>query len=128
MRPNGAESGPPPAPCLASPRGIAQRPPFFWASSPSWISGTSRYPNQETGLLIPPILPLLQRNPKIKWMLNAAVSDIHAGEDGKVDSVTITDTQSGETRKEATQGVFVAIGNTPNSKIFKGKLDMDDSG
>ncbi len=61
-------------------------------------------------------------------MLNAAVSDIHAGEDGKVDSVTITDTQSGETRKEATQGVFVAIGNTPNSKIFKGKLDMDDSG
>lgn len=69
-----------------------------------------------------------QRNPKIKWMLNAALTDIHAGEDGKVDSVSVKDTQTGEIRKEATQGVFVAIGHTPNSSIFQGKLDMDETG
>lgn len=67
-------------------------------------------------------------NPKIDWMLFKQVVDIHAGENGKVKSVTLEDTQSGERSELACDGVFVAIGHTPNSKIFEGQLDMDETG
>ena len=69
-----------------------------------------------------------RNNPKIQWALNSAVQDIHAGEDGKVGSVTLLDTQTQETRQVETDGVFVAIGHKPNSDLFKGKLDMDETG
>lgn len=67
-------------------------------------------------------------NPKIDWMLFKQVVDIHAGENGKVKSVTLEDTQSGERSELACDGVFVAIGHTPNSQIFAGQLDMDETG
>ncbi|MFT7677532.1 MAG: thioredoxin reductase (NADPH), partial [Planctomycetota bacterium] len=61
-----------------------------------------------------------QRNPKIEWALNKAPTDIHAGADGKVDSVSLKDTKTGEITKVPTDGIFIAIGHTPNSGIFKG--------
>ncbi len=69
-----------------------------------------------------------QNNPKIKWALNRAVKDIHAGEDGKVATVTLLDTQTEATETVETDGVFVAIGHKPNSDLFKGKLEMDETG
>jgi len=74
------------------------------------------------------MLERAQKNEKVDWLLNKVVVDIHAGENGKVNAATIEDTQSGEKTKVPTDGVFVAIGHTPNSSIFKGKLDMDDNG
>lgn len=69
-----------------------------------------------------------QRNPKIEWALNKAPTDIHAGDDGKVDSVSLKDTKTGEITKMPTDGIFIAIGHTPNSGIFKGQLDLDENG
>jgi thioredoxin reductase (NADPH) len=69
-----------------------------------------------------------QANPKIEWLLNKVVLDIHAGDDGKVKGVTLEDTQTGEKSEFATQGVFVAIGHKPNTELFKGLLDMDETG
>jgi thioredoxin reductase (NADPH) len=69
-----------------------------------------------------------QKNPKIEWALNKVVTDIHAGENGKVNSATLEDTQSGESTKVDTGGVFIAIGHSPNSKIFEGQIDLDDNG
>ena len=69
-----------------------------------------------------------QRNPKIEWALNKAPVDIHAGDDGKVDSVSLKDTKTGEISKMSADGIFIAIGHTPNSGIFKGKLDMNENG
>ena len=69
-----------------------------------------------------------KKNPKIKWALWRALKDIHAGQDGKVESVTLLDTQTEATETVKTDGVFIAIGHKPNSDLFKGKLDMDETG
>ncbi|MBL6721425.1 MAG: thioredoxin-disulfide reductase [Planctomycetes bacterium] len=69
-----------------------------------------------------------RKNPKIAWELFQQVSDIHAGDDGKVSHVTLTDTRDGSTRELTCDGVFVAIGHTPNTEVFRGKLDLDDKG
>ena len=67
-------------------------------------------------------------NPKIEWELNQAVNDIIAGDDGKVRAVILEDTQTGEKKEFATEGVFVAIGHVPNSQYFKDQLDTDENG
>jgi len=67
-------------------------------------------------------------NEKIDWLLNKSVVDILAGEDGKVRAVLLEDTQSGEQAEVECDGVFIAIGHTPNSEVFKGKLDADENG
>src|SRR5215470_15000762 len=66
-------------------------------------------------------------NPKIAWKLNATIADIQGGPGG-VTGVTLEDTRTGEKSAFATQGVFVAIGHSPNTALFKGKLDLNDGG
>ena len=67
-------------------------------------------------------------NPKIDWLLNKTVEEILAGENGSVRAVVLKDTQSGETGEWPIDGIFMAIGHTPNSEVFKGHLEMDESG
>tara|TARA_R110002126_G_scaffold27665_11_gene92838 strand:- start:12148 stop:13083 length:936 start_codon:yes stop_codon:yes gene_type:complete len=69
-----------------------------------------------------------QKNPKIKWDLFQSITDIHAGDDGKISSVTMKDSRTGDSQVKDCEGLFVAIGHTPNTKIFEGKLDMDEKG
>jgi thioredoxin reductase (NADPH) len=65
-------------------------------------------------------------NPKIKFLWNTVVADI--GGDRKVHSVTLQDVNSNETKKIDVGGIFIAIGHEPNTQVFKGQLDMDESG
>jgi len=65
-------------------------------------------------------------NPKIEVAWNATIDEIH-GEDA-VTGVTLRDTVTDETREVATDGVFMAIGHTPNTTLFEGSLDLDESG
>ena len=73
------------------------------------------------------MLERARQNPKIAWKLNAAVVDIQGGESG-VTSVMLEDTRTGRKATFPTQGVFVAIGHSPNTAIFQGKLAMNDVG
>ncbi len=73
------------------------------------------------------MLDRARMNPKIDWKLNATVSDIQGGAGG-VTGVTLEDTRTGEKSPFATQGVFVAIGHSPNTAIFRGKLELNDVG
>jgi thioredoxin reductase (NADPH) len=74
------------------------------------------------------MLERARMNPKIAWKLNATVSQIH-GEPAKgIHGVTLEDTRSGKHSEFATQGLFIAIGHSPNTQIFKGKLEMNDVG
>src|SRR5215831_14046832 len=73
------------------------------------------------------MLDRARMNPKIAWKLNATVADIQGGPGG-VTGVTLEDTQTGAKTPFATQGVFVAIGHSPNTAIFKGKLELNDVG
>ena len=69
-----------------------------------------------------------QNNPKIAWALNKTVHDIQAGENGKVARVLLEDTQTGEVEGVPCDGIFIAIGHQPNTKIFEGQLELDADG
>ncbi len=73
------------------------------------------------------MLDRARNNPKIAWRLNATIVDIQADEKG-VTGVTLQDTRTEVTEPFATQGVFVAIGHSPNTAVFKGQLEMNDVG
>ncbi len=65
-------------------------------------------------------------NPKISFQWNTIVSQIEGN--GKVEAVRLKDTATGEERVQPIEGVFIFIGHAPNSHLFKGQLDMDESG
>jgi thioredoxin reductase (NADPH) len=67
-------------------------------------------------------------NPKIEFAWNAVIEQVLGQEKGEVSGVLVRDTVTGETRTIAVDGVFVAIGHTPNTDLFKGKLEMDENG
>jgi thioredoxin reductase (NADPH) len=48
--------------------------------------------------------------------------------DNVVEGVTIINNKTKETKEIAVTGVFIAIGHKPNSDLFKGVLDMDETG
>ena len=65
-------------------------------------------------------------NPKIEVVWNSIVEDV-VGENA-VDHVVLRDTVTGDLSELDVQGVFVAIGHTPNTKLFEGQLDLDENG
>jgi thioredoxin reductase (NADPH) len=65
-------------------------------------------------------------DPKIKFNWNSVVTDIVG--DGKVKGVVVKDVNTGEERQLEVDGVFVAIGYEPNTKIFRGQLDLEPNG
>jgi thioredoxin reductase (NADPH) len=68
-------------------------------------------------------------NPKIAWIMNATIEEIHGEPQGHgVTGATLKDTRTGELTRVATDGVFMAIGHTPNTELFRGKLAMDEYG
>jgi thioredoxin reductase (NADPH) len=70
-----------------------------------------------------------QKNPKIEFVWNTVVTDILGEPDaGGVRALVVEDTTNGKKREMAVEGLFVAIGHEPNTKLFKGQLDMDDRG
>jgi thioredoxin reductase (NADPH) len=63
---------------------------------------------------------------KIDFVTNAVIDEI-LGE-GKVEAVRLRDTVTGDTSEMKVDGVFVAIGHDPNTKLFVDQLDHDDAG
>ncbi|MCB0999919.1 MAG: thioredoxin-disulfide reductase [Acidimicrobiales bacterium] len=65
-------------------------------------------------------------NPKIEMVWNAVVDDL-LGET-QLEGAVLRNTVTGETSTLPVTGLFVAIGHRPNTDLFKGVLDMEDSG
>jgi thioredoxin reductase (NADPH) len=65
-------------------------------------------------------------HPKIEVVWNAAVDEI-VGE-SVVTSIKLSDVVTGEQSELPVDGVFVAIGHTPNTSVFVDHLDLDDTG
>jgi thioredoxin reductase (NADPH) len=75
------------------------------------------------------MLERARANPKIDWLLNKEVVDILSLADKKkVRAVTLKDTRSGEISELATDGIFIAIGHSPNSAVFLGQIEVDEVG
>jgi thioredoxin reductase (NADPH) len=64
-------------------------------------------------------------NPKIKFLLNTQITEIKG--EFKVEGVKIKNNATGEESELKADGVFVAIGHIPNSKVFPG-IDVDEKG
>ena len=68
-------------------------------------------------------------NPKIDVIWNSTIeSMVGDPQNGGLTGVVLKDTLSGETSELECDGVFIAIGHTPNSDLFRGKLDLDENG
>jgi len=71
----------------------------------------------------------LLKNSKIEMVWDSRLVDILGDEDPPgVTAVRIENVKTGETTDLAVDGVFIAIGHDPATKLFKGKLDMDEEG
>jgi thioredoxin reductase (NADPH) len=63
---------------------------------------------------------------KIEFLWDSVVEDVLG--DGQVSGARIRNVKSGATDEVPAGGVFVAIGHTPNTKLFEGQLDMTEQG
>ena len=68
------------------------------------------------------------KNPKIEFIWNAQVTDVYTETGKEVTGVQLQDTTNGEFRDFDCQGLFLAIGHTPNTKVFQNIIDLDESG
>ena len=66
------------------------------------------------------------KNPKLEILWNSVLED--AIGDNYVTGASIKNIANNEDRKIDVAGIFYAIGHTPNTSIFNGQLDLDDSG
>lgn len=69
----------------------------------------------------------LFKNPKVKVIWDTAIEEITGTEEPlSVTGVKLKNLKTGETSDFATDGVFIAIGHTPNTELFKGQVDLDE--
>lgn len=68
------------------------------------------------------------KNEKINFIWDSVVEEVLGDKEKGVMGVMIKNLKTGETWQEGCQGVFVAIGHTPNTKLFEGQIEMDKAG
>jgi thioredoxin reductase (NADPH) len=72
------------------------------------------------------MLERARANEKIRFRLNSEVVEVHG--ENSVTSLTLRDTNTGETSELAATGLFVAIGHDPRSELVRGQVDLDPDG
>lgn len=72
-----------------------------------------------------------KKNPKIKFLMNKVIKEVVGKEENgrkTMTGVILTDTKDGSEIQIEAEGLFIAIGHQPNTKLFNGILDMDETG
>jgi len=67
-------------------------------------------------------------NEKIRFVTPVVVEEISDVSKGGVESLKLRNTQTNEITTLPVAGIFIAIGHEPTTKVFRGQLDMDESG
>ena len=67
-------------------------------------------------------------NPKIRFEWFATVAEIVGSREKGVEALVLADTRTGERRTLPVQGLFMAIGHKPNTELFTGVLETDETG
>jgi thioredoxin reductase (NADPH) len=67
-------------------------------------------------------------NPKITFEWNSEVEEIKSQPNGTVGAISVRNNRTGDRRDIPVDGVFVAIGHTPNTQLFAGQIDMTPAG
>ncbi|PLX83876.1 MAG: thioredoxin-disulfide reductase [Desulfuromonas sp.] len=76
----------------------------------------------------PPLQKRARENERIGFRWNSVVSAILGDKEAGVRGVRLKHLQNGQEEELACDGVFIAIGHTPNTALFEGKLEMDEGG
>ena len=66
--------------------------------------------------------------PNIKWIWNTEVIDIKDVSKGEVTSLVLRNLETKETSELPIDGIFIAIGHIPNTKLVEGQVTLDDNG
>ena len=77
------------------------------------------------------MLERAKKNPKIKFAMNKVIKEVLGKEENgrkTMNGVVLEDTKDHSTQKLNADGLFIAIGHKPNTELFKGILDMDETG
>jgi thioredoxin reductase (NADPH) len=70
----------------------------------------------------------LFRNEKIKFIWDAVVADVLDVSRGEVTGVKLKNTKTGDETIKSCDGVFMGIGHSPNTSLFRGQLEMNEVG
>jgi len=70
-----------------------------------------------------------EKNPKISFIWDTVVEEVYGDpKDGGVKGLKLKNVKKGKTEDFKCDGLFVAIGHEPNTKLFAGQLEMDATG
>ncbi|HUO05278.1 MAG TPA: thioredoxin-disulfide reductase [Candidatus Binataceae bacterium] len=69
-----------------------------------------------------------RKNPKIEFVWDSAIEEIIGDPKNGVSGARLKNVKTGAITEFKTDAVFMAIGHQPNTAIFKGQLDMDETG
>jgi len=72
------------------------------------------------------MLKRAKKNKKVVFLLNKVITEIKG--DNTVNAVMLKDTQTGELSEKKIDGIFMAIGHVPNTKIFQDQVETDETG
>ncbi len=67
-------------------------------------------------------------NPKIQFVFDSTVEEVIGTKEGGVTSLKIRNLKTNALSEMPAQGLFVAIGHTPNTKVYAGQLELDERG
>ncbi len=69
-----------------------------------------------------------RKNPKVAFIWNSVLEEIYGDQKNGVTGVRLKNTRTAAVSDFKTDGVFIAIGHQPNTGIFNGQLEMDETG
>jgi thioredoxin reductase (NADPH) len=67
-------------------------------------------------------------NPKIEFIWDSEIADINDVTRGEVTGIVVRNLKTGKLTEVPLDGVFIAIGHTPNTALFRGQLELDEAG
>ena len=68
------------------------------------------------------------KNPKIEFLWDSEIAAVNDVAKGEVTGITVRNLKTGALHDVALDGVFIAIGHTPNTSLFRGQIDLDANG
>ena len=74
------------------------------------------------------MLDRARQHPKIEFVTNTVVEEVHDPALKEVTGLTLRDLKTGQKRDFKTSAMFLGIGHTPNASMFKDQIDLDDDG
>ncbi|MBI3665942.1 MAG: thioredoxin-disulfide reductase [Acidobacteria bacterium] len=74
------------------------------------------------------MLDRARRNEKIKWLTDTVVEEVYDMAKNEVTGVRLRNVKTGQQWDYNVDGLFLAIGHIPNTKVFQGQLELDPEG